>query len=552
MKKISWLMSLLVAVTMLFAACQPDTPANGDLSFGISIVESAKTSVKVNIEPSDANVDYVVYPCQNSVAMQYDTDEALVAALAETVNFAEYTHKGSLQNYTIDGLKANTAYNLMVFAQQNNVPTSKIVKKSFRTSAVIYINCTFNVEVTVKDNNVDLLVEPSDRAAEWYCCVVEKMKYDELTSQYGEAKMTAAQVVEAKYAEAFAALVEGGMTADEARAELVKTSNRKLSFQGLRSRTEYIYLASAADASGDTMSVMSEVANGVFTTGEAPVAAGEFTMTVSNVGPYGFVLNIEATSDELYYYPCIDFPETFDEAATVAWLDKVFNEQYQNMLIKYKDNPSMVTNELVLEECPYFAHGDKSFGVGNIPPHTNVMGAIFVLRATTGQVAKVHRFDDLATTVEPSTISPTIEVVGVYSGDEENGEVFGNASATAGRAILVSKASNFEGASHLYSIYGTQGGLDATAYPDWRAIWFFTGYWIELIPEQPYNYHVANWDEQGYLYVYTKDADGLEGHVGRCSAVASVLDMGPIDELKEYFAKTGSLETESKSLVIAE
>ena len=545
-------MSLLVAVTMLFAACQPDTPANGDLSFSISIVESAKTSVKVNIEPSDANVDYVVYPCQNSVAMQYDTDEALVAALAETVNFAEYTHKGSLQNYTIDGLKANTAYNLMVFAQQNNVSTSKIAKKSFRTSAVIYINCTFNVEVTVKDNNVDLLVEPSDRAAEWYCCVVEKMKYDELTSQYGEAKMTAAQVVEAKYAEAFAALVEGGMTADEARAELVKTSNRKLSFQGLRSRTEYIYLASAADASGDTMSVMSEVANGVFTTGEAPVAAGEFTMTVSNVGPYGFVLNIEATSDELYYYPCIDFPETFDEAATVAWLDKVFNEQYQNMLIKYKDNPSMVTNELVLEECPYFAHGDKSFGVGNIPPHTNVMGAIFVLRATTGQVAKVHRFDDLATTVEPSTISPTIEVVGVYSGDEENGEVFDNASATAGRAILVSKASNFEGASHLYSIYGTQGGLDATAYPDWRAIWFFTGYWIELIPEQPYNYHVANWDEQGYLYVYTKDADGLEGHVGRCSAVASVLDIRPIDELKEYFAKTGSLETQSKSLVIAE
>ena len=552
MKKISWLMSLLVAVTMLFAACQPDTPANGDLSFSISIVESAKTSVKVNIEPSDANVDYVVYPCQNSVAMQYDTDEALVAALAETVNFAEYTHKGSLQNYTIDGLKANTAYSLMVFAQQNNVPTSKIAKKSFRTSAVIYINCTFNVEVTVKDNNVDLLVEPSDRAAEWYCCVVEKMKYDELTSQYGEAKMTAAQVVEAKYAEAFAALVEGGMTADEARAELVKTSNRKLSFQGLRSRTEYIYLASAADASGDTMSVMSEVANGVFTTGEAPVAAGEFTMTVSNVGPYGFVLNIEATSDELYYYPCIDFPETFDEAATVAWLDKVFNEQYQNMLIKYKDNPSMVTNELVLEECPYFAHGDKSFGVGNIPPHTNVMGAIFVLRATTGQVAKVHRFDDLATTVEPSTISPTIEVVGVYSGDDENGEVFGNASATAGRAILVSKASNFEGASHLYSIYGTQGGLDATAYPDWRAIWFFTGYWIELIPEQPYNYHVANWDEQGYLYVYTKDADGLEGVVGRCSAVASVLDIRPIDELKEYFAKTGSLETQSKSLVIAE
>ena len=196
MKKISWLMSLLVAVTMLFAACQPDTPANGDLSFGISIIESAKTSVKVSIEPSDANVDYVVYPCQNSVAMQYDTDEALVAALAETVNFAEYTHKGSLQNYTIDGLKANTAYSLMVFAQQNNVPTSKIAKKSFRTSAVIYINCTFNVEVTVKDNNVDLLVEPSDRAAEWYCCVVEKMKYDELTSQYGEAKMTAAQVAE--------------------------------------------------------------------------------------------------------------------------------------------------------------------------------------------------------------------------------------------------------------------------------------------------------------------------------------------------------------------
>ena len=552
MKKINLLISLLVAATMIFAACQPDEPVNGDLSFGISIVETAKTSVKVSVEPSDANVDYVVYPCANSVAMQYDTDEALVAALAETVDFAEYTHKGSLQNHVISGLKASTAYTLMVFTQQNNIATSKITKKSFRTSAVIYVDCTFNVEVTVNNTDVDLLVEPSDRAIEWYCCIVEKMKYDELTSQFSQNKMTAAEVVEATYAEAFAELVEGGMSANDARAELVKTSNRKISFKGLRAKTEYIYLASVADASGDTMSVMSEVASDVFTTGEAPVAEGEFTMTATNVGPYGFVLNIEATSDDLYYYPVIDFPGSFDEAAYVAQLAKIFNEQFQLLLIKYKDNPSMVTNELVLEESPYFAKGDKSFGVGNIPPHTNVMGAIFVMRATTGQVAKVHRFEDLATTVEPSSINPTIEVVGVYSGDEENGEVFGNASATEGRAIIVSKASNYEGAEHLYSIYGTQGSLSTTEYPDWRAIWFFTGYWIELNLEQPYNFHVANWDEQGYLYTYTKDANGLEGSVGRCSAVASVLETDPIDELKEYYAKAGSAETASRSLVITE
>lgn len=549
MRRFSSLMSLLAVVAMMFVACSDKnpTPGNSDLTFKVSVNSSDKSSVNFSVEPSDKSIDYVVYACENSKALAYDTDAELVAALGEEVSFADYTYRGDVTD-VITGLKINTGYSLLVFTQQNNTLVSKLHKSSFRTTAVMYIDCNFNFKTTVENTKVTMIIEPSNRDVNWYHCVMPQMAYVELTS----SDKSSEEIIAENYVNTVAALTAAGKSAEEVREELIMKNNRKVTHENLEALTEYICLAAAVEFDGDDMYVKSEVSTTSFTTGEAPVAAGQYTMTVSNVGPYGFVLNIEATSDELYYYPCVDFPETFDEAATIAWLDKVFDEQYQNMLIKYKDNPAIVTNELVLEECPYFAHGDKSFGVGNIPPHTNVMGAIFVLRATTGQVAKVHRFDNLATTVEPSTISPTIEVVGVYSGDEENGEVFGNASATAGRAILVSKASNFEGASHLYSIYGTQGGLDATDYPDWRAIWFFTGYWIELIPEQPYNYHVANWDEQGYLYVYTKDADGLEGHVGRCSAVASVLDMGDIDELKEYFAKTGSLETQSKSLVITE
>lgn len=537
MRRFSSLMSLLAVAAMMFVACSEKnpTPDSGDLTFKVSVNSSDKSSVTFSVEPSDKSIDYVVYACQNSVALGYDTDEELVAALGEEVSFADYTYRGDITD-VISGLKINTGYSLLVFTQQNNTLTSKLHKSSFRTAAVMYIDCTFTFEPTVEDTKVTLLIEPSNREVEWYHCVMPQKEYIDLTNKQGAGK-SPEEVVAENYAAKAAELMAGGKSAEEVRAELVKTSNRKMVHENLQPTTEYICLAAAVEFDDDELYVNSEVSNATFTTGDVPVEEGQYTMTATNVGAYGFTLNIEATSENLYYYPAIAFPDSYDEAALISQIHAAFNEQYQLMLIKYKDNPSMVTNELVLEESPIFFSGSLSFGVSNIPPQTEVMGVVFVMRSSTGLVGKVQRFDNLATTVEPCNINPTIEVAGIFSGDEEAGEILGNAGATAGRAIIVGKTSNFEGASEVYSVFGTQGSLDAASYPDWRVVWFFGGYWVTLNLDEPYSFHVGNWDEAAFLYAYAKDANGVEGGVARCSVTPSVLDTGTMEELQEYYDK---------------
>lgn len=552
MRRFSSLMSLLAVVAMMFVACSEKnpTPGNSDLTFKVSVNSSDKSSVNFSVEPSDKSIDYVVYACENSKALAYDTDAELVAALGEEVSFADYTHRGDVTD-VITGLKINTGYSLLVFTQQNNTLVSKLHKSSFRTAAVMYIDCNFNIKTTVDNTKVTLIIEPSNRDVNWYHCVMPQMAYVELTS----SDKSAEEIIAENYVNTFAALTAAGKSAEEAREELIMKNNRKVTHENLEALTEYICLAAAVEFDGDDLYVKSEVSTTSFTTGEAPVEEGQFTMTANKITAYGFTFDIKATSDELYYYPTIAFTDAYDEdyeASLISQIHSEFEQQYQLMLIKYKDNPSMVTNELVLKESPIFFSGDKSMGVGNIPPQTEVMGAIFVMRASTGLVAKVHRFENLATTISPCDINPTIEVVGTFSGDEEAGEVFDSAGATAGRAIIVSKTSNYEGASEVYAVLGTQGGLDANNYPDWRAVWFFGGYWETLNLEEPYCFHVCNWDEEAFLYAYAKDANGVEGGVARCAVTPSVLDTGTIEELKEYYNKAKGPEATAvpMSLVI--
>lgn len=552
MRRFSLLMSLLAVSAMMFVACSDKnpTPDNGDLTFKVSVNSSDKSSVAFSVEPSDKNIDYVVYPCQNSVALSYDTDEELVAALGEEVSFADYTYRGVVTD-VISGLKLNTGYSLLVFTQQNNTLTSKLHKSSFRTEAVMYIDCTFTFEPTVENTKVSLIIEPSNREVEWYHCIMTQKEYIDLTDKHAMGK-SAEEVVAENYAATAAELIAGGKSAEEVRAELVKTSNRKMVHENLEPSTEYICLAAAVEFDGDELYVKSEVSNGTFTSGEALTEEGTYNMTATNIGAYGFTLNIEATSENLYYYPAIAFPDTYDEAALISQINAAFNEQYQLMLIKYKDNPSVVTNELVLEESPIFFSGSLSFGVSNIPPQTEVMGAVFEMRASTGLVSKVHIFDNVATTVTPCDITPKIEVVGIFSGDEEAGKILGNASATEGHAIIVAKTSNFESASEVYSVFGTQGSLNAADYPDCRVVWFFGGNWVKLNLDEPYSFHVGNWDEAAFLYAYAKDSNGIEGGVARCSLTPSVLDTGTMEELQEYYDKAVNTEATAvpMSLVI--
>ena len=67
----------------------------------------------------------------------------------------------------------------------------------------------------------------------------------------------------------------------------------------------------------------------------------------------------------------------------------------------------------------------------------------------------------------------------------------------------------------------------------------------------PYTFHVANWDVNAFLFVYAKDANGIEGGVGRTSYTPSIVgEHGSIDELKEYYNQAVTRSAVPVSLVV--
>lgn len=557
MKKFSWLMSLLFVAAFVSVGCDnevtPDTPK--EVTFEVSINDTDKQFVDYSITPSDDNVDYVAVVRKSLGLSEYDTDAALVAALGEEFNFADYVVKGAVNNVVVDGLDVNTAYSLLVFAVDVNsgyALTSKVSRTAFRTDAIMKTECTFTVEPTVKDTSVTFIVSPSDRDLGWSFMIMDQMEYLQYTDTFGEYKYTDDDLMTDDLTAKIEAFVAEGGSIEDAVKEFVKVSNQRVVYNDLVPNTEYVFLAAAVEVINSKVYVTSNVTVGRFKSGDEPMAESDFTVTASSVGAYGFVMDVVASSDDVYYMPSVAYPGSYDEAGLIAQINAIFEQQYQLLLIKYKDNPAMVTYELVLEESPYFNCGTKSFSVKNIPPQQECMGLIFTMRPTTGKVAKVYKFENLVTTATPCNINPEIKVIGIYSGDEENGEIFGDASATVGRAIVVGETSNFAGAADVHAVLGERDRTDTMTGPfsDTNVLWYYDN-WVDVNMNAPYTFHVANWDVPAFLFAYARNAEGVEGAVGRHSFTPSIVgEHGSIDELKEYYNEALTRSVVPVSLVV--
>ena len=136
MRKFNWLLLLMTALTLSFAACTkepapekpgPEQPVKDELTFEANVGETTRTSAFINVTPSDLEADYlaVVYPA--ATVEQCATDAELIvkiyaefAAYAESQekSFVEYmaevVKRGALQNHEVKGLAQNANYYSLV------------------------------------------------------------------------------------------------------------------------------------------------------------------------------------------------------------------------------------------------------------------------------------------------------------------------------------------------------------------------------------------------------------------------------------------------------
>ena len=427
-------------------------------------------------------------------------------------------HKGALQ-LSAEGLNANTEYTNMVagfIVTPEGLVTiaTDLTTSTYTTGDAKQKNLTFQISVTdIEAMRAAIKITPSNNK-DTFCWLLGAW--------------------------------DGVQTAEEVMNNIVAMyggwmNNGAMLYKGVQDYTggpgsAYKYRVDSADtdyyviAFGYAGGVTSEPEMVTFRSLPAPPAEDTtFKMTASSISPYGFTVGITPSENTTYYTFNVMSNEAFAEINLDELVEEL-NAQFDEILAMQQAYDGNVTAGTVLSM--YYYKGAYTVTASGLTPETTCSGFAMALSPETGHVVKVHTFPDIATTGKLGEIQPTVEVVGHYSGDDENGSIFGQPAATKGKAITVLKYSQFEGARKLYGAMVGDDVTNASTYPDAEIWGDLTGTWDEVSMSQPYSFIVVGWDAPQTGFTYAVDANGNPGALGRCYSMATVENKSDIAELK--------------------
>lgn len=674
MNRIKWFVALVVTIVAM--ACNPEpepepTPEPEGLTFETTIVATTRTTVTFDVVPSDEEAAYFCYVMEREEVDDFTKDRYLIATILQTLTeeasnvgktFEEYmstvVDRGTVDDGSFSGLAMDSEYYLLVFGvdeARGYAASTELQKTPFRTANATASECRFEVVTTVEDNNVTFDVSPTDKETLWYLCTLRAEAYDFYTNDPEGYLMTVQGLYEYYFSEEISSYQQAGYTTEQIVAALIHSGDLVLEAKGLNANTEHVYLIAGLELDEEGITIVTPVAEGRYTTGDAAkskmtfdikvwdieqmaasvsitpsnnvdtycaliqpwdgvstadevmhqivdqwggwmdimandrgpvehsgankfklpaadtlyyvIAFGykggitteaamvtfrtlpggsvedvNFEITTSSATSYGFTMNISSSDPTIYYIPGVCLAEEYDEAEFVAMEEETFNYFYTGS----KDfNPSITVAE-VLDQ--YYYNGNCTVEVSGLIPDREFMGYIYALDTATGKVSKCFTFDNIARTLALGSVSPTVELVGYYSGDEEAGSIFGQPAATAGKAITVVKYNDLDGARTLYTTMIGGDCTNSVAYSD-AELWNIAGsYWNTCNIAQPYSFYTAEWNVEQTALAYATDIEGRMGAIGRLYTLPTADTKSPISELKTLVDR---LNEESKASTLA-
>ena len=271
-----------------------------------------------------------------------------------------------------------------------------------------------------------------------------------------------------------------------------------------------------------------------------PAEETEFNMTASAITPYSLTIGVTSSVASTYYTPGVCAPEEYNEEVLVSEVEAGIKEILE---MQQAQDPNVTLAQVL---SMYFYKGNYTIDASGMQPETTVMGYIFAIDHKTGEVAKVQTFENLATTTKPGDVTPTVEFIGNYSGNDENGAVFNQPEATKGRAISVFKYTNLEGARSLFTTLLGDNLMNYTDPELWKA---GTDYWQTCLMSQPYGFYVTDWDYEYTALAYAVDATtGQPGGIGREKTTPTVENKRDIQELIDLVNELNAAEKASFSM----
>lgn len=438
------------------------------------------------------------------------------------------------------GLSANTKYVYLIAGLTIDADgayiTTPISKGSYTTGEANKVDLSFDISVTdVEMIRAAIKITPSDTKETfcWMCGV-------------WDGEQTAEQIMNGIVA-MYGGAMNSGMMLYSGVQDYTGGPGSPYKYKLDSPDTDYYVIAF-----GYSGGITSDPEMVTFRTLPAPdPATTTFTMSASDITPYSFKISVAPSHSTTYYSFNVCAPEEYNEDEIIA----AENEAFDWMLEQSKMFNPDTTVAMVLSSY-YYRDASVADATG-LAPESDFMGYVVVYNPEDGHVLKLHKFENLASTGALGSIAPTVELVGYYSGDEENGSVFGQPSATRGKAITVVKYDNLDGARGLFTL-SLGGDLSNTVgYPD-TDIWGegLKYGWNSCSVASPYTFYVADWNSDLTCFAYATDNNGRIGTMGRLLTCPTAEDKGKIEDLKALVEELNAAEKSSlampKSLVVDE
>ena len=257
----------------------------------------------------------------------------------------------------------------------------------------------------------------------------------------------------------------------------------------------------------------------------------QFGVSASSVTPYGFTMNVTSSDNTIYYVPGLCRADEYDEESFIKYENEAFSYYFQEY---QKFNPVITVAELLDQ---YYYNGNSTLQVSGLQPDTEYLGYIYALDVHTGEVVKCFTFPNFVRTSTFSSITPTVEVVGYYSGDDENGAIFDDAAATKGRALTVVKYTGLEDVRTLFTAMVDGDCSNAAALSDGELWQLTAGYWQPCSVKEPYSFYLSDWNVVRTALCYATDNSGMLSAMSRAYTCPTAENKGDIEELISLVAE---------------
>lgn len=526
-----------------------------DCTFDVQAVTSVG-SVQFAVKPSNKEVDY--YFCTfpkatyDEVAQQgWDDLQILNAYFSSEMNqrltnlapdgnvtpevleqlLAQLFHKGDLTFTTSGQLQGNTEYVWMAAAfkivEVDGTLNFAIVSSPGKNTYVTekeessMIDMKFDIQVTdITATSAKIVVTPADLEQTYIWCYDP---YDESTKD--KTPMQIAQQFVASQGPFVNFVVKSGVQEAPTATLNPGVKHYVLAFAynrgvGIVSEPQ-IYEFSALPSDGDP-------------------AQMTFAYYINSLSPYQVNFDIMPSDETLPYTTLLLPDEEYNETDAKAAVELEVKQAYEGSL---QFDPEKPMSTFLYES--YFRPGSRYYNIYNkLVPGKSYTLSCFALDLE-GKVVRVQADKAFVVAPQLSDVKVTGECLGYFDGDQEAGEIFGNAAATKGRAIVVMRFTPSPDAQEPKYI------LVDKVYEQMTDQELFTSFnWTGISAEQHnYAYVLSDWNTSYSCFMFAKNADGIEGRMERLPIGQLIQSKaGSIDRLKEIMAEAGSEATRVFSL----